>query len=119
MNKLNRRSFIKKTSLSGAALATASVLSSSQVKERYKTSQYMGDFIAPKLDNVKVAFIGVGARGTGHAKQFASIKGTEVVAICDLYQDLAERSKNYAKRQIAIDIRILSYTIAVKMIGSR
>ena len=93
MNKINRRNFIKKTSLSGAAIATASALSSSQYKERDKMSQYMGDFSAPKLDKVKVAFIGVGARGTGHAKQLASIEGTEVVGICDLYEDLTERSK--------------------------
>ena len=53
----------------------------------------MGGFAAPKLSKVKVAFIGVGARGTGHAKQFASIEGTEVIAICDLYKDLAQRSK--------------------------
>ena len=93
MNKINRRNFIKKTSLSGAAIATASALSSSKYKERDKLSQYMGDFSAPKLDKVRLAFIGVGARGTGHAKQLATIKGTEVVAICDLYKDLAERSK--------------------------
>ncbi|MFL2995765.1 MAG: Gfo/Idh/MocA family protein [Cytophagales bacterium] len=93
MNKINRRNFIKKTSLSGAAIATASALSSSEYKDRDKMSQYMGDFAETKLDKVKVAFVGVGARGTGHAKQFASIKGTEVVAICDLYKDLAERSK--------------------------
>src|SRR5688572_2286559 len=36
-------------------------------------SKYMGDFIAPKLDKVKVAIIGVGARGMGHAAQLASI----------------------------------------------
>ena len=95
MNKINRRNFIKKTSLSGAAIATASALSSSKYEERDKMSQYMGDFAAPKLDKVKVAFIGVGARGTGHAKQFASIEGTEVVAICDLYEDLAKDQKNY------------------------
>ena len=93
MNKINRRNFIKKTSLSGAAIATASSLSSSKPKLRNKTSQYMGGFAAPKLSKVKVAFIGVGARGTGHAKQFASIEGTEVIAICDLYKDLAQRSK--------------------------
>ena len=93
MNKINRRNFIKKTSLSGAAIATASSLSSSKPKLRNKTSQYMGDFAAPKLSKVKVAFIGVGARGTGHAKQFASIEGTEVIAICDLYKDLAQKSK--------------------------
>jgi predicted dehydrogenase len=52
----------------------------------------MGDFAAPKLDTIRVAFIGVGARGTGHARQMATIEGTEVVAICDLYEDLVQRS---------------------------
>ena len=92
MNKINRRNFIKKTSLSGAAIATASALSGSSLKERDSKSQYMGDFAAPKLENVKVAFIGVGARGSGHAKQIAAIEGTEVVGISDLYKDLAEKS---------------------------
>ena len=96
MKNLNRRKFLKKTSLSGAALAAGSLLgncSNHSNVERKKTSKYMGDFIAPKLEKVRVAFIGVGARGTGHAKQIASISGTEIVAISDLYEDLAQRSK--------------------------
>ena len=52
----------------------------------------MGDYSAPKFETVRVAFIGVGARGTGHARQIATIEGTEVVAISDLYKDLAQRS---------------------------
>ena len=95
MKNLNRRNFIKKTSLSSAAIFSASSsLSGLGYKERDSESNYMGDFVAPKIDNIKTAFIGVGAMGTGHAKQIASINGTEVVAICDLYKDLAERSKN-------------------------
>ena len=95
MKNLNRRNFIKKTSLSSAAIFSASSsLSGLDYKVRDSESNYMGDFVAPKIDNIKAAFIGVGARGTGHAKQIASINGTEVVAICDLYKDLAERSKN-------------------------
>ena len=95
MKNLNRRNFIKKTSLSSAAIFSASSsLSGLDYKDRDSESNYMGDFVAPKIDNIKAAFIGVGARGTGHAKQIASINGTEVVAICDLYKDLAERSKN-------------------------
>ena len=39
MNKINRRNFIKKTSLSGAAIATASALSSSKYKERDKVKK--------------------------------------------------------------------------------
>ena len=53
----------------------------------------MGDFAAPKLETVRVAFIGVGARGVSHAKQVAAIEGSEVVAICDLFEDYALRSK--------------------------
>ena len=60
-------------------------------------SQYMGGFIAPKLNVVRIAFIGVGARGSGHAKQIAAIEGTEVVAICDLYDDLAKKSFDVCK----------------------
>lgn len=50
---------------------------------------YMGGFSAPKLNQVRCAFIGVGRRGSGHARQIATIDGTEIVAICDLYEDLA------------------------------
>jgi len=53
----------------------------------------MGDFAAPKIPKVRIAMIGVGARGTGHASQLASIEGTEVVAISDLYEDLAKRAE--------------------------
>ncbi|SHI89011.1 Gfo/Idh/MocA family protein [Pseudozobellia thermophila] len=60
---------------------------------------YMGGFSAPKLDKVRFAFIGVGARGSGHAKQIAAIEGTEVVAICDLYEDLAKRSADACREQ--------------------
>lgn len=93
MKNLNRRNFIKKTSLSSAAIFSAPSLSGLDYKERNTQSHYMGDFVAPKIDNIRAAFIGVGARGTGHAKQIASINGTEIAAICDLYKDLAERSK--------------------------
>lgn len=55
-------------------------------------SQYMGDFAAPKIDTVRIAFIGVGDRGAGHAMQLAEIEGTEIVAISDLYEDLAKKS---------------------------
>jgi predicted dehydrogenase len=52
----------------------------------------MGGFAAPKIDTVRIAIIGVGARGSGHAKQLASIEGTEIVAISDLYEDWVDRS---------------------------
>lgn len=100
MSKLDRRNFLKKTSLTAAALATATAFDScaEQEQERPTGSQYMGDFAAPKLETVKIALIGVGARGSGHARDFASLEGTEIVAISDLYEDWAQRSADRCKK---------------------
>lgn len=89
-----RRDFLRKTSLVGAGLAMAPQISKATFlgPPVAPGSQYMGGYAAPKIDTVRCAFIGVGARGTGHASQIATIEGTEVVAICDLYEDLVDRS---------------------------
>ena len=93
MKSINRRNFIKKTSLSTASLYLANSMACSHEKELNPSGGiYMGDYQAPKLDKVRIAIIGVGARGTGHAKQLAAIEGTEIVAIADLYEDLVDRS---------------------------
>ena len=93
MKNFNRRSFLKKTTLSTASLYMATNLACSEENE--KTSyggKYMGDFVAPKIETVRIAVIGVGARGSGHINQFAAIEGTEIVAIADLYEDLVDKS---------------------------
>lgn len=91
-----RRDFLKSLGSLTAGIATFSALSSAQgasvnAPTRVAGAKYMGDFIAPKLDRVKVAIIGVGARGSGHAVQLASISGVEFVGICDRSKDRAER----------------------------
>lgn len=93
MKNINRRNFIRKTSMAGAAIAIAPSIAnaSSSFIERPYNAKYMGDFAAPKLETVRAAFIGVGARGPGHLKFIAQLPGTEVVAISDLYQDSVER----------------------------
>lgn len=89
MKSIDRRKFLKATSISGAAIASSSILGScaSVPVPPAPKGQYMGDFAAPKLDNVRAAFIGVGARGPGHARFFSEMEGTEIVAVCDLYED--------------------------------
>jgi predicted dehydrogenase len=90
-----RRNFLKTLGGATAAMAALPALASGQVPapSRKAGAKYMGDFAAPKLDKVRVALIGVGARGSGHAAQLAAIEGTEIVAISDLYEDLAKRSE--------------------------
>ncbi len=59
-------------------------------------ARYMGGFVAPKLEKVKIAVIGVGARGPTHLSHAAAAVGTEIVGICDLYEDVCKRGKEMA-----------------------
>jgi predicted dehydrogenase len=89
-----RRNFLKTLGGVGAALSATTGLTSAQgAVARPSGAKYMGDFAAPKLDRVKVAIIGVGARGSGHIAQLAVIEGVDVVGICDLREDLVKRSE--------------------------
>ena len=51
----------------------------------------MGGYAAEPLPMIRAAFIGVGARGGDHLTFFASLEGTEVVAISDLYEDNVQK----------------------------
>ncbi|KAG1647358.1 Glycosyl hydrolase family 109 protein 1 [Nymphon striatum] len=86
MKNINRRNFLRKTSLASAAVTMAPALVHSAEKETTRPSMhtYMGGFAAPKLETVRAAFIGVGNRGPGHLKFFADLPGTEwlLFAIC-------------------------------------
>jgi len=102
--KSNRRDFIRKTSIAGMGIAMAPAWSNSNKGNDLVNTPppkpgaiYMGGFSAPKLETVRCAFIGVGSRGSGHAHQIAAIQGTEVVAISDLYEDLAEKAAKVCK----------------------
>lgn len=97
MNKpdVSRRNFLKNSTGLAAGIMAASASLSHAAPSRASGAKYRGDFAAPKIDTVRVAIIGVGARGSGHIKQLAAIEGTEVVAICDLYEDYALRAKGF------------------------
>lgn len=93
----NRRDFIRTLGVIGAgATAVASLgagcASTSGATSRPGGARYMGGFAAPKLEKVRWGAIGVGQRGSGHVEQLSQIEGSEVVAICDLYEDLARKS---------------------------
>ena len=95
---MKRRDFISRSSIGTAAVIAGSSLTACVTGgTRLATQQYMGDFQAEPLSTIRAAFIGVGARGGYHAKSFARLKGTEVVAICDVYQDLVEEKKNWVE----------------------
>ncbi len=106
MSELNRRDFLKKTSLASAAIGSAALFPEylRGQESRPAMAKYMGDYAAPKLDNVRAAFIGVGARGGYHLKFLAALPGTEVVAISDLYEDLVKEKEQWV-REVAPENR--------------
>ncbi|HHT30090.1 MULTISPECIES: Gfo/Idh/MocA family protein [Petrimonas] len=53
---------------------------------------------APKLDTVRVGFIGLGMRGRGAVERFTHIPGTKIVALCDLHADRVERSQEILEK---------------------
>lgn len=110
----SRRRFLQQLGLLTGGIATSSIASAAPglehatsahsantngVTPRPLGSIYMGGFKAPKLEKVRVAMIGVGERGYPHTTQMAVIPGCEVVAICDVYQDLADKAADYVQKK--------------------
>jgi predicted dehydrogenase len=86
----SRRGFIKKLGGIGIGLAGLPAVAAA-APARSTGARYMGGFAAPAKQTVKVAIIGVGARGPTHLAHAAAAEGTVFVGVCDLYEDAARR----------------------------
>jgi predicted dehydrogenase len=53
---------------------------------------------ADKIQNVRVAFVGLGMRGPGAVERFTHIPGVKVVALCDYEPARAEYCQQYLKK---------------------
>lgn len=47
----------------------------------------------PKIDTVRVGFIGLGMRGPGAVSRFTHIPGAKIVALCDIFEDRVEKAQ--------------------------
>ena len=65
--------------------------------ERPAGQQSVIGLTAPKLETVRVGFVGLGMRGPGAVQRFMHIPGTQVVALCDYEQARAEKCQNILK----------------------
>ena len=85
----SRRNFIKKSSLGAIAASTLSINCQNNLSIP-REGIYMGDFSDKPMKKIKAAFIGLN-RGGSHLRNFATIENTEVVALCDLYENNVKR----------------------------
>ena len=51
----------------------------------------------PKMEVVRVGFVGLGMRGPGAVSRFTYIPGTQIVALCDYEKERAEKCQKYLK----------------------
>ncbi len=89
LSAVSRRSFMHTLAGVGAGLSLARL---GHAAETAASGKYMTGFAAPKLDRVRVGFIGVGARGSGHVNQMMTLDGVDVIAICDNHPPTLARS---------------------------
>lgn len=105
MKNLKRRDFLKAAVQSAAVLGSAAVVSGCAATNEKQTSvlQKQGQSVmglaVPKMDVVRVAFIGVGQRGAGHVKHYCHLEGVEIKAICDTDQEVINNSIKYVTEQ--------------------
>lgn len=85
----NRRNFLRLSGLTGIGLAGASVLKAND-ELRYDMAALEQDhfnmcgYAAPKIETVRIGFIGLGNRGPAAVERITHIEGTDIKALCDL-----------------------------------
>ena len=95
MEGINRRDFLAAGAAAGLGLAAMPLAEASTAPtQKGKT---VAELRSPKLERVRVGFIGVGARGSGHVAQMLLLDGVDVIAICDTHVPSAAAS---AKRVV-------------------
>lgn len=108
--KSNRRAFLEATLLGAGALSagmagmakaadTSGEAGALQKKPPQQRIDNMCGYAAPKLDRVRVGFIGIGHRGGAAVERFTYLEGIEITALCDLYDDRVQRGQQVISRK--------------------
>ena len=69
-----------------------------EVPERPAGQEHVVGLTAPKLDVVRIGFIGLGMRGDDAVRRMINIPGVEVVALCDLEPDRVEEGQEILRK---------------------
>ncbi|GLU52774.1 Gfo/Idh/MocA family protein [Dyadobacter frigoris] len=100
---MNKREFLKLTGLSGLGLAGSTLTQSCTISKAsselpeikkqatgaHRQTFNMSGYSAPKIDTVRIGYIGLGNRGGGAIKRIIHLDNVEVKALCDLRPEYA------------------------------
>lgn len=92
----DRRRFLKSIAAITAASATMACTSTTTSASKKVAPLGVGKSVmgltVPKMDVVRIGFIGVGERGSGHVKHYCHIDGVEIKAICDTNEKVLDNA---------------------------
>lgn len=85
----NRRNFLRNVTLGTGAIATGLPAFATSDDKNEKTARpqaagfNMSGYAAPKIETVRIGFVGLGNRGPGAVNRISHIEGVEIKALCD------------------------------------
>jgi len=99
--KSNRRDFLRLSGLAGITLVPGSILQANDQQDRSVRSSLsnrakhfnMSGYAAPKIDTVRIGFVGLGNRGPGAVERMNKIEGVDIKALCDIRPERTEAAK--------------------------
>lgn len=90
--KTSRRNFFRITGIAGAG-AISGAFRYDYANNSNKQQFNMSGYRAPKIDTVRVGFIGLGMRGPGAVERMCHIEGVEIKALCDERMERVENTQ--------------------------
>src|SRR3984893_13552727 len=87
---INRRNFLKLSGLTGITVAGTGSLQAYSFKNAHPTDRPLREhfnmcgYAAPKLDPVRIGFIGLGNRGPDAVARMRRMEGVDIRALCDI-----------------------------------
>ncbi|MDB5002600.1 MAG: oxidoreductase domain protein [Mucilaginibacter sp.] len=98
-----RRNFLKLTGLAGFGVFGSGILKgfakdmpgkaeSTSELTGYKQQFNMSGYAAPKLDTVRIGFIGLGQRGPGHLNNMTKLEGVKINGLCDIRESSVKKA---------------------------
>ncbi|HLX69980.1 MAG TPA: Gfo/Idh/MocA family oxidoreductase, partial [Verrucomicrobiae bacterium] len=87
MKQINRRNFLRKSLVAGAATSLWPLMSHAQNAFSAISNQQ----VRGANEDLRAAVVGLNGRGRDHVKQLSALKGVRVAALCDVDTDVLDR----------------------------
>lgn len=89
---VTRRDLLRAGALAGCGAVTGSLIGCAEPLRRGLSPGPEMPAVGPKLERVRMGFVGVGGMGSAHVNNFLRIPGVEIRALCDIVPEKVDRN---------------------------